>query len=464
MAQVKQVDVIILGTGSAALSAASEVRQVTDNFIIASNGVYGTTCIRAGCMPSNVLVQGAELYHQRRLMEDYGMTGAETLPLDSAVLLDKVRAMREHFLKYVLKYTHTFDDWIVEGDVRFHAPNEIAINGVHYRARHVVLATGSTPIIPVECQGISQERIITSDTLFELERLPESIGVVGLSVLGAEMALALARLGIRVTALHDSDLIGGLSDPVVSEYALNRLRGEMDIHIKDCVSFEEKGGRVRITCSSPVEVDALFVAMSREANLDHLGLAELGVIAPDMPVIDFDPETMQIRGFPIFVAGDVKLGRSILNEAVDEGRIAGYNAARETPVRFRRRTRLQISHTEPAIAVIGMPYEEVNRESAAIGEYTYDDQGRAKIMGEAAGMLRVYTDEKSGVLLGAEIFAPRGEHLAHELAWIIDRKLTVFDALQLPFYHPSLEEGLLGVFKDLAEKIPATRPAMALCL
>lgn len=464
MAVTKDMDVVIIGSGSAALSAASEVRQVTDRFVMISDGVYGTTCVRNGCMPSKVLIRGAELSHQRRFMKAFGIPGGADGPVDTAALLREVRAMRGHFLRYVMEYTETFRPFIVEGRARFRAPSEVEADGTLYRARHVVLATGSTPIVPEGCEGMG-ERIITSDTLFELERLPDSLAVAGMSVLGAEMSQAFARLGVTVTALHDGTPIGGLSDPEVSAYATECLRREMDIRLKEQAAFLPlAGGGVRVEAAPPFEAGAVFIALSRKANLDGMGLEALGVIGPDMPVIDFDPETMQIRGLPIFIAGDVKLGRSILNEAVDEGRIAGYNAARETPARFRRRTRLQISHTDPAIAVIGTPYEELDQATAVIGTYTFDDQGRAKIMGEAAGMLRVYADGESGVLLGAEIFAPRGEHLAHQLAWVIDRRLTVFEALQLPFYHPSLEEGLLGVFRNVAEKVPGRRPVMTLYL
>jgi dihydrolipoamide dehydrogenase len=444
----RQVDVAIIGTGSAALAAAAEVRRVTDNFVIISNGVYGTTCVRAGCMPSKVFIQGAQYYHQRRQFGRFGIAGADDLSMDSMVLLEHVRAMRAHFLEHTLKETLQYAPHIMEGQVRFITPGEIEVDGERVIPMRTVLATGSSPIIPPECEehcGL----VLTSDTLFEQERLPQSLDVMGLSVLGIEMAQAFARLGIEVTA-HDEEFIGGLSDPEVNEYAVHDLRSEFAITLNDTSSLlpPERG----------TSDHALFVAMSRKANVEDMGLEECGIIAPGTPVLDHNPQTMQVGNLPLFVAGDVKLGRSILNEAVDEGKIAGYNAAHEKVSRFRRRIPLQIAYTEPVIAVAGKSWEELDPETVATGRADYDDQGRAKIIGEPRGLLRIYADRESGELLGAELYVPGGEHLAHMLAWIIDRRLTATQALHLPFYHPSLEEGIRSALRDLAQHLTETQP------
>jgi dihydrolipoamide dehydrogenase len=434
---MKHTDVIIVGTGTAALAAASEVRKVTDRFIIVSNGVYGTTCVRAGCMPSKVFIHGAQLFHARRRMTAFGITGSEHLNMDKAALLTHVRQLRNHFLEHTLATTENFRAHIIEGEAFFLAPTEIRVNEEVYSAKRVVLATGSSPIIPDCCEKYAGT-ILTSDTLFEQEDLPDTLRVMGLSVLGTELAQAFACLGIRVIGSHENAMIGGVTDPKVHEYAMNSLAGEMEIRLnqtpEQCL---EASGR-----------DTVVVTQGRKANLEHMGLEECGVIAAESPVINYNPETMRVKNLPVFIAGDVKLGRSILNEAIDEGKIAGYNAAHEEIKPFKRRTPLQITYTEPTIAVAGKAWEEIDPNQVVIGEATYDDQGRAKIMGEASGIVRLYADSTSKELLGAELFAPGGEHLAHMLAWLIDRRVTVFEALTLPFYHPALEEGLRAALEN----------------
>jgi dihydrolipoamide dehydrogenase len=422
----KQLDVIIIGTGTAAFSAASEVKKFTDSFIIISNGIYGTTCVRAGCMPSKAFIHGAQAYHARKCMAEWGIGNVEKLTIDIPALLAHVRSLRDHFLAFTLKTTEQYRPHIIEGDAWFLSHAEIRVGKDIYTAKNIILATGSSPIVPDDCAGYAKH-ILTTDTLFDQENLPAAMGVMGLSVLGAEMAQAFAQLGIHVTAQHESELIGGLTDPEVSAYAVNYLSHEMDI---------------RLHQTKCMQADTLFVAQSRKANLEHMGLEECGIIKAGECISNYDPETMQVGDLPFFIAGDVKSGRSILNEAVHEGKIAGYNATHEKIKRFRRRTPLQIVHTDPVIAVAGKSWEELSSKKVIVGKATYKDQGCAKIMGKANGILHIYADKENHTLLGAEMFAPAGEHLAHQLAWLIARQITVEEALELPFYHPSLEEGI----------------------
>ena len=426
-------DVIIIGTGTAALAAASEVKKATDRFLIISNGIYGTTCVRAGCMPSKAFIHGAQAYHARKRMMEWGIGNAEKLTINIPALLAQLRSLREHFLAFTLQATEKYRAHIIEGDTWFLSPNEIRVGKEVYHAKNIILATGSSPMLPDNCKEIA-DTILTTDTLFEQEDLPDTIGVLGLSVLGAEMAQAFAQLGIRVIAQHESELIGGLTDPEVNAYAVEHLRQAMDIKLNQ---------------TECMRADTLFVAQSRKANLENMGLEECGIIKPGDAIMNYDAETMQVDDLPLFVAGDVKWGRSILNEAVHEGKIAGYNASHEHIKRFRRRTPLQIVHTDPVMATAGKSFSELEPETVIIGKTTFDDQGCAKIMGKASGIVHVYADKKSRQLLGAELFAPAGEHLAHQLAWLIDRQVTVENALELPFYHPSLEEGLRTALESL---------------
>ena len=454
----KTIDVAIIGTGTAALNAASEVRRVTGNFIIVSNGIYGTTCVLAGCMPSKVLIQGSIFAQQCKLMQSYGITGTEKLHTSIPALLKHIRDMREHFLITTLKSTDRFKDHIVEGDVYFLAPAVIQVGNDVYRAKRIVLASGSTPIIPDGFTGMDKH-VLTSDTLFEQDDLPATLSVLALSVLGLEMAQAFARLGIDVSAIHRKAFVGGLSDPEVNDYAVRALRRDMNIRLNASPATASiENNKIILHAEPPVQADKLFLAVSRKANICHMGLEELGIIECDAPVCDFNPHTMQVRDLPLFIAGDVKSGRSILNEASDEGRIAGYNAARDRVTYFTRRTPLQITYTDPLIAIAGQPWKELNADDVVTGTGTFDNQGRAKIIGMPSGIIRLYAHKDSGQLLGAELFAPHGDHLAHMLAWLIDRRVTIFEALELPFYHPTLEEAIRTALHDAAGKLPYHKP------
>ena len=154
----------------------------------------------------------------------------------------------------------------------------------------------------------------------------------------------------------------------------------------------------------------------------------------------------------MFIAGDVSGTDQVLHEATDEGRIAGFNAARDESVSFRRKTPLAITFTSPNISQIGAVFDSLS-DQVAVGEMRLGPVGRALIMGANRGIVRVYADKKSGVLLGATLVAERGENLAHLLAWCIDEQMTVPQLLRKPFYHPTMEEAVQGALRDVLSKI-----------
>ncbi|MDQ3560083.1 MAG: hypothetical protein M3453_13060, partial [Pseudomonadota bacterium] len=156
-----------------------------------------------------------------------------------------------------------------------------------------------------------------------------------------------------------------------------------------------------------------------------------------MPKID--PLTMRTEAEHIFFAGDAAARIPLLHEAADDGRIAGDNAGRFPEVAAHpRRTPLAIAFTDPNIATVGASFAELSDASCdfAIGEVDFADQGRACVLRKNVGLLRVYGARGTGRLLGTEMVAPSGEHLAHLLAWAVQAEMDVETALAMPFYHP----------------------------
>lgn len=143
----------------------------------------------------------------------------------------------------------------------------------------------------------------------------------------------------------------------------------------------------------------------------------------------------------------------MLHEAADEGKIAGDNAGRYPEVKAgHRRAGIAVAFTDPQIASMGLTLRQIKQDYAdhyAVGEVSFEGQGRSRVMAKNQGILKVYGDKRSGVFLGAEMFGPAAEHIAHLLSWSIQQKLTVADILEMPFYHPVIEEGVRTAFRDL---------------
>lgn len=451
----KIFDVIIVGAGTAGLAALREVEKRTSNFILINDGPWGTICARVGCMPSKTLIAAANAFHRRGTFEEFGIRGAGSLTLDISAALRRVRRLRDDFVASTLKTTDALGKRAISGRARFLGVGRLEVNGTELRARNIIIATGSRPVVPAPWHALDKQ-ILTTDSLFEQESLPSRMAVVGLGPVGVEMAQALSRLGVNITAFDKSTRIAGLSDPQVDAVARELLGCEFPLYLGEKAGLEAISGGVRVRAgAAETVVDSVLVALGRRPNIDGLGLETLGIALDAEGLPPVDPHTMQVADLPIFMAGDANQQRPLLHEAADGGHIAGINATRPAPVRFTRRTPLAIVFTDPGIAKVGSSFKALDGKKILTGEVRFEHQGRARAGQHNKGILHLYAERESGLLLGAEICAPAGEHMAHLLALAIGRSLTVHDMLRMPFYHPVLEEGLRTALRGLSAQLPA---------
>lgn len=299
------------------------------------------------------------------------------------------------------------------------------------------------------------EHCITTDELFELEELPKSIGILGLGAIGLEMGLTLARLGVEVHGADMANSIGGISDPEVSEYALAEFGKEMQLYLGAPAELVKAEQAVLLKAgNTQVPVDKVLVALGRRPNTDQLNLAQAGFELDQRGQPLFDPQTMQVGKHPVFIVGDANAQRALMHEAADEGAMAGYNAVQAKPVAFKRKTSIAIAFTNPDVINVGARFAELNPEDILIGHANTQSNGRSKVLSEHQGVLRLYADKNTGQLLGASMIGVRGEHVAQFLALAIQREETAHSLLQIPFYHPVVEETVQSALQDIARHIP----------
>jgi dihydrolipoamide dehydrogenase len=464
MSKQRKVEVAIIGAGTAGLSAYSEVRKATENFVLINGGPYGTTCARVGCMPSKILIQVANDFHRRRILAREGILGGDGIRIDPAGVLSYLRSLRDDFVQGVVGTIEKIGDRNLRGYARFLEPTVLDVEGTVVVAKRVVIATGSSPIVPKPWHEFS-DRILTSDNLFEQDGLPQSVAVIGLGVIGVELGQALARIGLKVTGFDQLDQVAGLTDPEVNGFMKELLSREFPIHSGSAAKLAAEGESLTVGSSEhSARVDKVLAAIGRRANLADLGLEQVGLKLDERGLPPFNSTTMQVADLPIFIAGDANSASPVLHEAADEGRIAGFNAVQKKPRCFKRRTRLNIVFSEPNVAVVGNTFAEIKTQDIVVGEARFERQGRARVMAQNSGVLRIYGSESDGRLLGAEMAAPGGEHLAHLLAWAIEQRATVFETLQMPFYHPVVEEGLQSALRDLSGKVAKKRPRFELAM
>lgn len=457
-------DVIIIGAGTSGLAALREVRKRTENFLIINDGPYGTTCARVGCMPSKVLIEAAHAFHARHDLEAFGVRGAEHLAVDRPAVLRRVRMLRDKFVDGVLMATADLGERNVAGRARLLDAETVEVAGQRFTARNIIIATGSRPVVPEKWRRFG-ESILTTDTLFEQDDLPQRMAVIGLGAIGCEMAQALARLGVQVTAFELLDRMAGLTDPQVNAKLAEVLEDDLIVQLgAEAHITADPGGLLVTGGDQEVEVDAVLAALGRRPNIQGLGLENLGVELDDRGMPPFDPQTMRIGELPVYFAGDVNGQAPLLHEAADEGYISALNATGETCCSYKRRTSLAIVFSDPQVAVLGHRFGDLDEKTTAVAEFDFRTQARARMAEQNRGLLRIYADKTEGRLLGAEMCVPQAEHLAHLLALAVDRELTVRDLLGMPFYHPTVEEGLRSALRRLDGELPSGRASDLACL
>jgi dihydrolipoamide dehydrogenase len=448
------LDTLIIGAGTAGLAALREVRKRTDRYLIVNDGPWGTTCARVGCMPSKMLIEAAGAFHRRHAFDELGLRGGAALTVDLPAVLQRVRDLRDDFVAGALKATQKLGNAQKSGRATLLGPGSVDIGGKTYVARSIIIATGSRPHLPDEWLAFG-ERMLTTDTLFEQPTLGPRMAVIGMGPLGVEIAQALARLGLQVAAFSTDDSLAGISDPAINAELTRVLKCEMVLHTGAPAELREVAGGIEVSSGAQrVVVDQVVAAMGRTPNIEHLGLETLGVPLDERGMPQIDPQTQQIGDLPVFMAGDANGHLPLLHEGADEGHIAGINALASSPRKFRRRTPLAIVFSDPQVAVAGRRLADLDAGSTVTGSVSFHDQGRARAALRNEGRLCIYADKATGRLLGAEMCAPQGEHMAHLLALAIQQKLTVRDLLGMPFYHPTFEEGLRTALRDAARQLP----------
>ncbi|MDX1648526.1 MAG: dihydrolipoyl dehydrogenase [Myxococcota bacterium] len=466
-----RVDVAVVGSGTAGLNARRQAERQGRRVVMIESGPYGTLCARVGCMPSKLLIAAAEAAHGVDEAGRFGVRVPDGVRVDGPAVLERVRRERDRFVGFVVRDTLAIPEaQRLRGRARFVAPGVLEVEPeapggepVRVEARAVVLATGSTPVLPPPYDAI-REHVMVSDDVFELEDLPRSLAVAGTGIVGLELGQALARLGVDVAFFNPDREVGPFRDPELQRVAREVLGEELVLHLGADVHEAQPvpgGVRLRWRSADGDDRDAVFervlVAAGRRPALEDLDLAKAGAPPGEGGVPPWDPRTTQVADLPLFLAGDASGHRPLLHEASDEGRIAGANAAAFPDVETReRRTKLVVAFTDPQIGLVGASWDALDPGEVEVGEVSYADQGRARVAGANRGLVRLYARRRGCQLVGAEMLGPRVEHMAHLLAWAVQEGMTVQHALRMPFYHPVFEEGLRTALRELASKLEVT--------
>ncbi|OIQ25393.1 dihydrolipoyl dehydrogenase [uncultured Vibrio sp.] len=468
------VDVAVIGGGTAGLGAYRAAKANTASVVMIEGGPYGTTCARVGCMPSKLLIAAAESVHQIEKAPAFGVHPQGETIINGREVMDRVKRERDRFVGFVIEGVDEIPaEDKINGYARFLDNNTLIVDDhTTITAKRIVIATGSRPAYPGVWNELG-DRLIINDDVFDWDDLPESVAVFGPGVIGLELGQSLHRLGVNVKLFGLGGQVGPVTDPEVMTYADKAFKEEFyldaDVKIESMKRQLDADGNetdkveiMFINHDGELEtfiVDYVLAATGRRPNVDKLSLENTHLKLDDRGVPTADYYTLQTSVESIFIAGDASNQIPLLHEAADQARIAGDNAGRFPDIRAGlRRSVISAVFSDPQIAMVGETYKEITTRLGtcgcfATGEVSFENQGRSRVMLRNKGILHVYGEQGTGRFLGAEMMGPNAEHLAHLLAWAHQNKMTVSEMLDMPFYHPVIEEGVRTALRDLNAKL-----------
>lgn len=452
-------DVAIIGAGTAGLAAERAARREGASTLLIDPAFDGTTCATVGCMPSKLLIAASKSAQACRRAPVFGIeTGA--LAINGPAVFRRVRSERDRFAALIRRSILGLPNGVaIRSRARFTGPNCLRLDdGRTIDARSVVIATGSSPAMPPAFADLGAA-VLTNETVFELDDLPTRMAVIGSGPVGLEMAQAFARLGVSVTLFDSGAKLAKLRCPRVHATLLEIIERDLKVLLETKVTpaLTERGVQLRWTGSTQGEAvfDKVLVAAGRPPRLDGLDLINAGLLLDDRGVPVHDRSTMRCGDSSIFLAGDVAADIPVLHEASHDGAIAGRNAANwPEPKATSRHISFGITFTDPVTASVGLS----ECDGVVTGTTEFADQGRARVECRNEGALTVYAAAPDGRLIGADLAAPAGEHIAHLLSWAVQKRMTATQVLELPFYHPTIEEGLKQALRTVCKATPLALP------
>ena len=446
------VDVAVIGAGSAGVSAYHAASRHGKRAVLIDHGRAGASCAATRRVASKLLFAAAEAAHSIEEAEGVGVH-AVLRHIDGRALMKRIQHECER------SRTFSRDPMIdipvadrIHGHGRFLSTHCLQVDDrIIVEAASVVIATGSRVAVPGALAGLN-ERLLTPDTLFELDTLPYSVAVIGAGPDGLALGQALHRLGVRAGIFESGSGFAGLSDPVVRNAAARCVGEGMDVrrnvelrdarrdHASAILRFTDDDGQEFVERFAYV-----LIADRSIPDVHSLGLENTGLELDSCGVPVINRRTLECGDSSIFLAA----GGALSDGPADAGELAGWNAARYPLLQeCRPGPSLDVCLTAPQIATTGTTFINLPKQGYAVGEAPLDTvspgTGRRK-----RGVLRVYGELGTGLFLGAEMVGPEAGHMAQLLSWAHRNTLSIGQMLDMPFHGAAMQQELRSALVSL---------------
>ncbi|MFD2917213.1 mercury(II) reductase [Psychroserpens luteus] len=449
-----QFDLIVIGGGSAAFSAAIKAESIGLTTLMVNGGLdFGGTCVNVGCVPSKNLIRAAETAYQATHSNFKGIK-PKGVEIDfTQVIKDKktlVTTLQQH------KYLDVVSDFknltMLKGWAEFVDNKTILVNGKDtYIATNIIIATGATTNIP-NIEGLNKVGYLTNVSLFDLEEKPKSLTIMGAGYIGLEIAMAYNRLGVKVRIIEFTDRPLRSQTQDITD-VLEELMKSEGIEILPnfrAIKFEKDGNNTIIYCKCPdgsttqiIEEGHIVVATGTKPNTSKLGLENIELNLTDKGHILVN-EKMETNISNIYAGGDVTNTPPFVYTAAKEGSTAVNNAFSLAKNRVDYTSLPWVVFTDPQIAGAGM--DEVEAEKSGIpfevSKLDLIHVPRALAAQDTRGFIKLIRNTETDKLIGARVIAPEGGELIQQLSMAIKFGITVKDLAESFYPYLTLGEGI----------------------
>jgi pyruvate/2-oxoglutarate dehydrogenase complex dihydrolipoamide dehydrogenase (E3) component len=448
-------DFVVIGGGSGGYAGASLAASLgLRTAVVEGAEEMGGLCILRGCMPSKTLIQSANRFMTLRRAREFGLR-AENISVCGEEIIERKRRLIAEFAGYRRRQLECGRFELIRGWGSFVDAHTLEVRGYSSRrltAKSFLIATGSS-LKFVDVPGLKETGFLDSDTVLETAHIPRSVIMLGAGPIALEFAHYHSGLGSQVTIVQrgmqvlrdmDGDVAMAASDALCAR-GVRLFLGTTLTRVEKCpackrVVFQHEGAE------RSVEAEEIVYGLGRAPNLDRLALEAAGVKVQHGR-LGANP-TQQTSVPHIFAAGDAAGPHEIVHIAIQQAEIAARNAHRlirasaEPLEQMDYRLKLFIAFTEPQVAAIGFSERELMTANApyAVARYPFADHGKAQVLGETDGFVKLIASTPNCEILGAAAVGPEASELIHELSAAIYFHATAHDLLRIPHYHPTLSE------------------------
>jgi dihydrolipoamide dehydrogenase len=453
-------DVIVIGAGPAGYPAA--IRAGQNKLTVAcvdewknTDGTYafGGTCLNAGCIPSKALLESSELYH--RAKHEFAQHGIKIgdIKLDLAQMQKRRAAIVKTMTNGIASLLKAAGAVGIPGHGRLLPGNKVEVTAPDgsqktLQAKHVVLASGSTPI-RLSAVPHDGKYIVDSWNALEFDTVPKRLGVIGAGVIGLELGSVWARLGSQVTVLEALPDLLPMVDQTIAREAQRHLKKQgLDIKLgAKVLRGTLSGSAVDVVYSDAqgehtLQVDKLVVAVGRRPFTQDLLAEGTGVELDARGFIQVD-EHCRTAAANVWAVGDVVRGPMLAHKGKEEGiMVADLIAGRYGEVNYK--VIPNVIYTAPEIAWVGLTEEQVQASGRPykVGAFPFAASGRARAMEAAQGMAKIVAAKDDDEILGVHIIGPFAGELIAEAVLAMEYSASTEDIQRTIHAHPTLSEAV----------------------